>query len=240
MAPFTLKHEKFEGPLDLLLTLIERRQMHISDLSLSRVTDDFLQYLKTAPAFPIAESAEFAYVAATLLLIKSKALLPALFLSEEEEQSMEELEHRLKLLKRYRELGRHIRAREGKSPLFLPQERSITPVFAPPNNLSLTMLTGALKGILAALPKTEALSKVMVRKVISLEEMIENLALRVKKALRMEFGDFVRTHTGERVTVIIGFLALLELVKQGVVAVTQEKSFGEIVMETESIETPRY
>lgn len=240
MSAFKVKQETFEGPLDLLLTLIEQRQFHISDIALSRITDDFLLYLKAFPHFPIAESAQFALIASTLLLIKSKALLPGLCLSPEEEESIEELEHRLKLLKRFRALSRHVRDRTGKAPLFLPAERPEVPTFAPPKVLSVALLLNSLQEVLRTLPTPETLSKAAVQKVLSLEEMIENLALRIKKALRMEFGDFARMHKGERLHVIVGFLALLELVKQGVVAVTQHSTFGTIMMETEEIGTPSY
>lgn len=240
MTAFTIKHEKFEGPLDLLLTLIERRQLHIGDIALSKVTDDFIGYVKNFADFPIAESAQFAYVASALLLIKSKALLPQLSLSHDEEESMEDLERRLKLLQRFRELSRHVRARFGESPLYLPLERKIEPVFAPPKGLSLKTLHDALLAVLAAVPKAEALAKVAVQKVISLEEMIESLKNRITSALRMSFGEFAKTHRKERINVIVGFLAMLELVKNGLIQVTQGEPRGEIMMETERVNIPRY
>lgn len=237
---FEVKQEKFEGPLDVLLTLIERRQMHVGDIALAKVTDDFIGYVKSFADFPIAESAQFAYVAATLLLIKSKALLPELSLSKEEEESMEDLERRLKLLQRFRELSRHVRARFGETPLFLPCERTTEPVFAPPKGLSLKVLHDAALAVLAAIPKAEVLAKIAVKKIISLEEMIENLKERITSTLRMSFHEFSRAHKAERVHIIIGFLALLELVKNGLIQATQEEPHGDIVMETSTIEVPRY
>lgn len=240
MSAFTVKQEKFEGPLEVLLDLIEKKKLHINDVTLSKVTDDFLAYAKGGEGFPLAECAQFAYIAATLLLIKSKSLLPNLSLTTEEETSIEDLERRLALLKRFRELSRHLRERTGIQPLFLPLERKIEPTFAPPKNLGVPLLLAALKSVLAALPKTDKLSKNVIQKALSLEEMIINLTGRIAAALRMSFRDFAGPHKDDRVTVIVGFLAMLELVKQGIIAVTQERSFGEIVMETESIETPRY
>lgn len=240
MSPFNVKQERFEGPLDLLLSLIERRQLHISDIALVKVTDDFASYVKGLTDFPVAESAQFVLIAATLLLIKSKALLPALTLTPEETQSVEELERRLKLLKRFRGLARKLRPLLGTAPLFLPRERPIEPVFAPPRGLSQELLLKVLKDVLAALPRAQALAKATVAKVVSLEEMIDRLSERIKEALRMNFSEFSRTHKEKRVEVIVGFLALLELFKQGLIAVTQERAFGEIVMETNRIEIPRY
>lgn len=240
MTAFTVKQEKFEGPLDLLLTLIERRQLHIGDIALAQVTDEFVRYVKDRGEFPLAESAQFAFIASTLLLIKSKALLPALSLSPEEEESIEDLERRLALLKRFRELSRHVRERFCATPLFLPQERLREALFRPPAGLSPLAVRAAAAGIVAALPKVEALSSATVKKLMSLEEMISHLASRIKQALRLNFGEFSKLHKGEKVSIIIGFLAMLELVKQGVIAVTQDKTFGEIVMETEELGTPAY
>ena len=183
---------------------------------------------------------QFAYIASTLLLIKSRALLPQVALSTEEEESMEDLEHRLKLLQRFRELSRLVRARFGETAMYLPLEREIEPVFAPPKGLSLAILRDAVQAVLAAIPKAEALARVAIQKVISLEEMIESLKERISSALRMSFGEFAKAHKKERINVIVGFLAMLELVKQGLIAVTQEKPRGEIVMETGSVDVPRY
>lgn len=237
---FEVRQEKFEGPLDVLLTLIERRQLHIGDIALSKVTDDFINYVRSFTDFPIAEGAQFAYVAATLLLIKSKALLPQLALSKEEEESMEDLERRLKLLQRFRELSRHVRARFGETPLYLPLERKIEPVFAPPRGLSLKILQGAIQSVLAATPKAETLAKVALKKVISLEEMIDRLKERITGALRMSFREFSGAHKSERVNVIVGFLAMLELVKNGLITASQDRLHGDIVMETGRVDIPRY
>ncbi|MDO8594953.1 MAG: ScpA family protein [bacterium] len=240
MTAFTIKQEKYEGPLDLLLTLIERRQLHIGDITLSKVTDDFLNYAKSFVDFPLAESAQFAYIASTLLLIKSKALLPQLSLSREEEESIEDLQNRLKLLQRFRELSRHVKTRFGESPLYLPQERKVVPVFAPPKEMTSLLMFSSVKAVLAAIPKVEALAKVAVKKVLSLEQMIGNLRERITSALRMSFKDFAGAHKAERVNVIVGFLAMLELVKDGLLFATQDEPHGDIMMETGEVSTPRY
>jgi len=237
---FAVKQERFEGSLDLLLTLIERRQLHIGDIALSKVTDDFLNYAKNFTDFPIAESAQFAFVASTLLLIKSRALLPQLSLSPEEEESIEDLQNRLKLLKRFRELSRLVRTRFCEHPLFLPQEREVSPIFAPPKGISSSLMQSAIKAVLAAIPRAEQISKVAIKKVISLEQMIENLKDRIASALRMSFKEFSSIHKGERIQVIVGFLAMLELIKDGLINATQDIPHGDIMMETGEVGTPRY
>src|SRR4051812_4242556 len=115
---FKVKMEAFEGPLGLLLNLVEKRKLFINDISLSKVADDFISYVRELGNFPIAESAEFILVASTLLLIKSKSLLPTLDLTSEEQDSIEDLEKRLKLYQRIRDLTIHVREKFGKDIIF--------------------------------------------------------------------------------------------------------------------------
>ncbi len=240
MTAFTVKHEKFEGPLDVLLDLIERREMQVNDIALAKVTDDFLVYATNGGDFPLAESAQFALVCSTLLLLKSKALLPGLSLTPEEQGSIADLEHRLKLLERFRALSRGLQKRLGASSLYAPKERLVEPIFAPPKGLSAALLRRAIQTVLAALPKAEKLTHAVVQKVISLEEMIVNLKERITRVLRMNFKEFSGAHKTEKVKVIVSFLAMLELVKQGIIAAVQSEKHGDIVMETEALGTPRY
>lgn len=253
MTAFTVRQGQFEGPLELLLALIEKRKLHINDVALAAVADDFLSYARSRADFPLAESAQFAFIAATLLLIKSRSLLPALALTEEEEASVEELERRLKLLRRFRELSYGIAARFGKRILFSPRERIAEPTFASGKTLSLSALREALGVLIASLPKPETLQKTAVQKVISLEEMIKNLAARVQSALSLSFREFTqhlntpggygagftRANKTEKTAIIVSFLALLELVRQGIIAARQERRGEDIVMETGSADTPR-
>src|SRR5437868_2863344 len=94
---YSVKTAVFEGPLDLLLDLIEKRKLFVSDVSVSQVTDDFVSYIEGHEQFPLEESAEFIVVASTLMLIKSRSLLPSLPLTDDETASIEDLEARLKL-----------------------------------------------------------------------------------------------------------------------------------------------
>src|SRR3989344_9116880 len=93
---FHVKTEVFEGPLDLLLSLIEKHKLHINDVSLSKVTDDYISYVNAQVDFPMGQAADFILVASTLVLIKSKSLLPTLDLSKEEQGDIADLERRLK------------------------------------------------------------------------------------------------------------------------------------------------
>ncbi|HEY9480793.1 MAG TPA: ScpA family protein [Candidatus Paceibacterota bacterium] len=240
---FTVKQEHFEGPLELLLDLIEKRKLFVNDVSLAKVADDYIEYVKTLGEFPVADSAQFVLVASTLLLIKSKSLLPTLNLTTEEQASIEDLERRLKVYERMRTLSQKIKPLFGAQVLFSRGERRLDPVFAPDADMTLANLLDAAKRVLQNLPKREFLPKVVVDKVISLEQMIESLTKRVSESLKMSFREFSGGQKGnptEKVNVIVSFLAMLELVKQGIINVSQERHFDDIHMETEQVGVPRY
>jgi segregation and condensation protein A len=238
---YTVKTQAFEGPLDLLLDLIEKRKLFISDISLAKVTDDFIAHVRQFEHLPMGESAHFILVASTLLLIKSKSLLPELALTEEEKGDIQDLETRLKIFKRIKEAGQHVGRLFGVKMIFAQSHaRPINPVFTPDPSCTLEKALYSLKDLINRLPKKENLPKHVVEKVISLEDMIGNLTSRITSSLRMSFKQFTGEHKGEKVNVIVSFLAMLELVKEGVLHVTQERHFDDIVMETKEVGVPRY
>lgn len=240
MNVFTVKQEHFEGPLDVLLTLIEKRKLFINDISLAKVADDYLAYVKGLQHFPIADSANFVLVASTLVLIKSKSLLPSLELTPDEQGDIADLERRLKIYRRIKDLSLGVKALFGRKILFAPEPRKVEPVFSPDDSVTIALLSAAIKDVLKNLPKKESLPKTVIAKVVSLEEMITHLTKRVTESLRMSFREFAKDKKGNKVHVIVSFLAMLELVKQGIISVTQDRHFEDIVMETEYLGVPKY
>lgn len=231
---------EFEGPIDLLLTLIEKRKMHISEVSLAAVADSYLDYVKRLDEMPLADSTHFVYVAATLLLIKSRSLLPNMAMTAEEEADIEELERRLKIFQRIKQQIPAIKEQFGKNVIFAREEdRNRTVVFHPPEETSQENLLTAIMDVLRKVPKVKEIPQAIVRKVVSLEERIGDLAGRMKKTLKMSFKEFSQDHK-ERVNVVVSFLAMLELVKQGMINVNQHQAYGDIAMESLDSGTPEY
>lgn len=237
---YTVKTEVFEGPLHLLLDLIEKRKLLINDVSLANVADDFIAYLEKQEAFSMKDTAEFILIASTLLLIKSKSLLPTLNLTNEEQGDIANLELRLKLYQRFKELAAHLRLIFGKTPLFSPEPRPREIVFSAHARITNQNLLAAVQEALNNVPRPIHTPSVSVKKVISLEEMIVTLSDRIKGALTMSFRDFSGIGKKEKVEVIVSFLAMLELVKRGVLLVKQENHFDDITIETDSISIPSY
>ncbi len=246
---FSIKTPIFEGPLDLLLSLIEKRKLLINDVSLASVADDYMAHLQTADEFPTHDVAHFVLIASTLVLIKSRSLLPEFALSEEEEADIKDLEARLKIYKKIQQLAGELRERFGNKVLFAPVRSPYfdQKVFAPHPSITTGSLRESVFAIIARFPKVEILKKAVVEKIMSLEDMMSTLATRIQGALKMRFSEFAKTHKrGDaserevRVNTIVSFLAMLELVKQGILLVEQRGQFEDINMETETVATPNY
>lgn len=244
---YHIKTEQFEGPLDLLLSLIEKRKLFINDFALSKVADEYIGHIRSFEVYPMNDVANFLLVASTLVLIKSKSILPNLNLTQEEESDIDDLKRRLALYELFRGLATQIKSQYGKKLIFERSGRpELKPVFTPDKRLALAQMAESIQNVQNALPKKIAVPKATIKKVISLEEMMTRLATRVTHALKTSFGQFSRYERGksipkeERVEIIVSFLAMLELVKQGVLHVTQTEEYGDIDIETHAFETPQY
>jgi len=237
---FKIKTEVFEGPLELLLSLIEKRKLLINDISLAKVTDDFIAHLQNRESYPIKDASDFLVVASTLLLIKSKSILPTISFTEDEKTDMQDLELRLKIYKKIKDLSIGVKSNFGKQIMFFPNTRKSEPVFSPSPEMNKENIANAIWGVIKSLPKFEKKPQLKMVKTISLEEMITNLTDRVQKSLRMSFRDFSGMGKAEKVNVIVSFLAMLELVKQGIIEVNQREKFDDIQIETKNIGVPMY
>ncbi len=240
VSNFSIKTEVFEGPLELLLELVERRKLLINDISLASVTDEYMKQVSEMQEMSLPNTAQFIALAATLLLVKSKSLLPVLELTEEEESSIDDLEQRLKKYQIYRDVAAKLSEQFGTSVRFAPQ---FTPpavtVFVPDKWCDLSVLREAINGVINDLPKKENKATAQVKVVISLEEMMNKLERRIAQNLQVKFSEL---HAGEteRKVVIVGFLAILELFKQGNLLIRQEGKYSDIEIELERGQTPSY
>ncbi|MDO8518225.1 MAG: segregation/condensation protein A [bacterium] len=240
--PISVKTEVFEGPLDLLLELIEKRKFLINDISLAQVCDEYIAQVNAMYEMPVGETAEFISLAATLLLIKSRSLLPTLELSPDEHRDIKELEYRLGLYQIIKDAARGL----GSAPSTLwggntpPPE----PLFLFDASITLSSLRACAQTLLDGFPQLLMLPNVNVKKIISIEEVIQTLATRISSAFRLSFKEFSghgsTASTEAKHGVIVSFLALLELVKQGIIKAQQVEGFGDIMLEQDSVSTPSY
>ncbi len=238
MERFSIETGTYSGPLEALLNLIEERKLSISQINLAGVTDAYLVYVEKLPGLPLGETAQFILVASTLLLIKSRTLLPTLTLSEDERESVQELERRLARYALVRKAAKALRKEWGRAPLFFAKrapERA--PVFSPAET-SIGNLVLTARRMLSILPKPEALAKATVAPLLALEDVIKQVKTRIASVLKARFSELTRSR--DKHEIIVYFLATLELVRVGSLSATQDKLFADILLEAENAGVPRY
>jgi segregation and condensation protein A len=239
---YKVRTGSFEGPLDLLLSLIEQRKLFINEISLSEVTNDYITFIKNHEYFDsenkIADTSSFVLIAATLILIKSKSLLPNLALTEEEEDKISDLEARLALYQIIKKSSIDIKENFGLKVIFSPiRDRNNMVVFSPDSKMTVSVMEECARDVIGNLPKKIIpLPEIEVKRVINIDQMINNLTDRIQNAISMSFSSFSKSHGGEshretKLNVIVSFLAMLELVREGIIEAMQNSEFEDITME---------
>ncbi len=223
----------YEGPLDLLLSLIERAELSITAISLAAVTDQYLSYLHGLEKMKPDEISSFLVIAAKLVQIKSEALLPRPVEREPgEEDPGVELVELLILYKRYKEIALWLADRQEKN------LRTYLRVAPPPkveakldlSNLTLEGLLAAAESAFAKGKRKEALGTVISAPKVTIREKIEFITKTMKNIQRMTFSGLI-TDKSTRIEVVVTFLALLELIKRYRISAHQTELFGDIEFE---------
>lgn len=242
-AAFTVKHEQFEGPLEVLLDLIERRKLFVNDISLAAVTDDFIHYIQSKGMLP-DQVAHFLAVAATLILIKARSLLPNLELTTEEKESITDLERRVALYQIIVHAAGGLIRTYGKKISFEGPLRPFGAVFAPDPSLSAEMLPSLIFDLEKNMP-APAVKKPEARvyTTISIAQVLDTLADRIQKAMKTSFSAIAvaspdADEKSKKVYTIVSFLGMLELVRRGLVTAEQSALFEDITLERSSTDTP--
>lgn len=227
---YAVRLEQFEGPLHLLLELIEAEKLDISDVSLAQVTESYLQHLDDDEDIPLEELTDFLVVASKLLLLKSKLLLPFLFLHDEE--GVDDLERQLKIYKEYLDASKVVEMMIAKRHFLYVHEKlpHVEVGFAPPKRLGADQMAGMFRAVIARLePFVHVMSSATIERTVSIHEKIRQIRAMFNRASKTSFREVLST-AQSRTEVIISFLALLELVKQRSVSVTQSGQFDDITI----------
>ncbi len=226
----------FEGPLDLLLHLIEREKLDISAVSLAQVADQFLAHVRALEDVRASTLADFLEVAVKLVWIKSRLLLPQPRRQEEEDEEdpAEALARQLREYKRFKEAAASLRTIEEAG---LHTYGRV----APPPELErrLEVDAGSLNDLLAA--ARSALASISARPeevpngmvvpfTLTIQDQIEHIHHTLSERSRITFRGLL-SQARHRMEIIVTLLAVLELIKRGQAVVTQEQAFGEIYIE---------
>lgn len=222
----TVQFASFEGPLDLLLSLIEDKKMGISEVSISQVTEEFLKYLEQLEETDANELADFLVIAAKLLLIKSKHLLN---LASPEEEEGTPLEEQLRIYQLFVEVSKKIDA-QWLNPYrsYIHVEPPRIPEIIPlPENLTTETWKKTIAKLLERIKPPKALPETRIDRTVSLRETISRLKKLLEIEKETQFSHILGEHPS-KTEIIVHFLALLELVKQQEVQVNQEHAFSNI------------
>ncbi len=229
---YIVELEVFAGPLDLLLHLIEKEELEITRVALARVTDQYLAYLERIPHRDLAEMSSFLVVAAQLLWIKSRALLPQSPVLEEEEDPGEDLMRQLEEFRRYKEAARQMqgwleagrRAFERLAPPPVPLARP-----AELENATLEALLTAIQQRLAELAAQERAHPLPLRRRITLAEKARQVRTLLRTRPLVHFADLL-SQAPTREEVVVTLWTVLELFKRRWILFEQEELFGAIVI----------
>lgn len=229
---------QFNGPLDLLLSLIEKEELDITEVSLAKIADEYVQYIKNNAAINPEQLADFLVIAAKLLYIKSKALLPYLSTPEEDEEA-KELEQQLRMYKEFLEASSQIQKRlakrqflfmrdygHGKKRRWLFQDKT----FSPPAGLTKEKLQEQFQYLLGRLAVVEEeMQEERIEYKISIEERITHIQQKLLERVRLNFSQLISA-AKSKTEVIVNFLAVLELAKQRELTFEQTELFQEIII----------
>lgn len=234
---YQIRLKVFEGPFDLLLHLIGRAEIDIYNIPIVEVTDQFLAYLKNMEFFNLQVAADFLLMAATLMQIKARMLLPRPAVeteAEEEVDPRQELVERLLEYKRVKAIASELQSKEAESSKFFPRaggyfpDRETAAASDPIGGVTLWDLVQAFSALLESLvPRLEL--EGMPQEEYSIQDKMESILAGLTKQSQVCFNALF-TGLTSRQAIVTSFLALLELIRLRKVGVRQDRVFGEIVI----------
>lgn len=231
---YKIRIEHFEGPLDLLLHLIGRARIDIEDIFVSEVTGQYLEYMSSMDSHSMDSASEFIEMAATLLYIKSRMLLPSAEAeAEEEEDPEQELIARLKIYKTYKEAAEAFKDMEaGAAHTYfkLPEEFGSSEEKIELEQLTLDSLCAAYLEVLSRQPDAEyeRIEEVEIRKDAFTIKERSRYILRVLGQCGMTTFGALFSDTRSRMEVAVTFIALLNMLHKSLVSIKQDSCFEEI------------
>ncbi|MDP4083812.1 MAG: segregation/condensation protein A [Bacillota bacterium] len=240
---YNVKIDAFEGPLDLLLHLINRLEIDIYDIPVAQITEQYLIYIKTMTELKLDVASEFLVMAATLLAIKSKMLLPkqeeVLFEDEYEieEDPRDELVEKLIEYRKYKEAANDLKQLQEERGLMFTKPPSDLTEFAKDKkpekderNVSLYDMLAAFQKLMRRKKLQRPVATKIARQEISIEARMTEILDELKTfSGRKSFYDLFPNP--EKIHLVVSFLAILELIKRNDILVEQEENFGEIFVE---------
>jgi segregation and condensation protein A len=236
MAEYKVKFEVFEGPLDLLLYLIKKQEVDIYEVNLTSLATQFIEYIETMRMLDLEIAGEFLVMAATLMYIKSRELLPvdqqAQIEDEEEgEDPRWELIRQLVEYKKFKDAAAQLQTLEAQQENIFPRtpgKLEFESAAAPPKpDVSIFDLINAVNVVLQRIAQKEASSREIFEDKWTVSEKIEMVMKLIGERTQLKFSELFADATS-RTEVVVTFLALLELIRLKQIVCAQPEAFGEI------------
>lgn len=226
-----VKIEQFEGPLDLLLQLIEGQELDVTTLALANVTEQFLDYVKQLQEKNPTHLADFLVIAAKLLVIKSKALLPNLELGVDEEESAYDLTQQLLIYRKYKEAAKYLRRFDLQRHQAWTREADFNDrvTFVPDPEITPVVLSDSIRKLANELKEIVRLPQQVMAEVVSITEKIEHIQKLIAEKVETSLSSLLKD-AKSKTEIVVTFLALLELTKQRILTVEQNSIFEDIII----------
>lgn len=221
-----VKVATFSGPLDLLLQLIEQQQLDISQVSLATVTEQYITALQSMEELPVDELADFLVIAAKLLLIKSRLLVPG---EAVEDDSGVELERQLKMYQAFVAAAKQVAKLYNRHRVLYPREgfAAMEPIFNPPEHVKAADLRQVFAEALKQLEPITRLPQTVIVRTINIRQKIEQISERLAAEKTTSFRQLLQ-QSNNKTEVIITFLAVLEMVKLRTATAVQEGLYADV------------
>jgi len=222
---YGIKLEIFEGPMDLLLHLIQKNDLDIYDIPISKITSEYVAYLDIMKYLNLEVAGDFLVMAATLMKIKSRMLLPSHDNDEEGDELKKELVNRILEYKKFKEASKILHTNlESRKDIF---SRNTEPEFKEDDFGVEVTIFNLLDAFRTVLEKAKKTPKEIIKEECTVEEKIKLILFELETRRFLAFFSLFSEDETKR-SVIVTFMALLELLKTGDISVKQDKSFGEI------------
>ena len=233
---YALRLDNFEGPLDLLVYLIDKNKMNIYDIKISDITDQYIEYLREQEKLNLEIASEFLVMASTLILPKSKGLLPK-EVDDEAELTEEELLQRIIEYKKYKEISKLFKTRleEGSGRVYKFQEKIELPKQKLEQTFTMEDIVNRYKDLIERNENKKNenaanINKIAIHETFSVSDKVKEIFKELVKRPKFVFGKLFSLKEKPKAEVVTAFSGVLELSRRNRIIAEQEKLFGDIVI----------
>lgn len=234
---YEIRLDNFEGPLDLLCHLVDKNKMDIHEVNISKITDQYIEYINAMKELNLDVTSEFVLMASTLLFIKSKSLLPKQ-VEDEGELTEEELIHRIIEYKKYKEISKRLREQfdiYSKRFYKLPDKIEL-PKRKLEEKYSSDLLEEAYKNLLERNKEkinvnAANIERIAITETVTVTSKVKDIFRELMKKPRFVFNKLCKSKKYTKLETVTAFTGLLELTRRNKIKTEQEKIFGDITVE---------